>query len=38
MLKPTKPMGIQKKKNEYEDLKNKLEYFKTHFLKVYKEI
>ena len=29
---------IQKKKNEYEDLKNKLEYFKTHFLKVYKEI
>ena len=28
----------QKKKNEYEDLKNKLEYFKTHFLKVYKEI
>ena len=29
---------IQKKKNEYEDLKNKLEYFKTHFIKVYKEI
>ena len=29
---------IQKKKNEYDDLKNKLEYFKTHFLKVYKEI
>ena len=29
---------IQKKKNEYEDLKNKLEYFKTHFLKVFKEI
>lgn len=29
---------IQKKKNEYEDLKNKLEYFKTHFLKVDKEI
>lgn len=29
---------MQKKKNEYEDLKNKLEYFKTHFLKVYKEI
>ena len=29
---------IQKKKNEYEDLKNKLEYFKTHFLKSYKEI
>ena len=29
---------IQKKKNEYEDLKNKLEYFKIHFLKVYKEI
>lgn len=29
---------IQKKKNEYEDLKNKLEYFKTNFLKVYKEI
>lgn len=29
---------IQKKKNEYEDLKNKLEYFKTHFLKIYKEI
>ena len=29
---------IQKKKNEYEDLKNKHEYFKTHFLKVYKEI
>lgn len=29
---------IQKKKSEYEDLKNKLEYFKTHFLKVYKEI
>lgn len=29
---------IQKKKNEYEDFKNKLEYFKTHFLKVYKEI
>ena len=29
---------IQKKKNEDEDLKNKLEYFKTHFLKVYKEI
>ena len=29
---------IQKKKNEYEDLKNKLEYFKTHFFKVYKEI
>lgn len=29
---------IQKKKNEYEDLKNKLEYFKTHFLKAYKEI
>jgi len=29
---------IQKKKNEYDDLKNKLEYFKTHFLKIYKEI
>lgn len=29
---------IQKKKNEYEDLKNKLDYFKTHFLKSYKEI
>lgn len=29
---------IQKKKNEYEDLKNKLDYFKMHFLKSYKEI
>ena len=29
---------IQKKKNEYTDLQNQLEYFKKHFLKSQSEV